>query len=457
MSEAESSDTCRMFPSARRYVALAIFTIVLVMAVNLAWWVYYGRTEKLLDTQLSRRLTAVASAGAMMFDPAEVARLRAADLNSFARVTGLLERLRQSDSLAEAFILDENYTYLATTLTEPDSVYFLADLNGRFVDSAFFSRGISVLATPSYETGSIYLKSAFAPLADFSGTVVAVLGVEANVDYFDSLITLKRNLRLASLVSIAGGLFLGLLFLILQARMSKAEQQVFLGQTHAHMGRMVAVVAHEIKNPLQIIRASAERLARKSGADEAGYIVEETDRLNSIVSGYLEFARGDVSLVATEPPASFDLNDLLGSVRQHVTQHCAPDPVEWEHIDMLPSSGGGTKAFGHPRSLRQILLNLLLNGVEACQAAGRPIRIGLFPAVTDSKIRLTITDYGVGLSNAELKRVFSPFYTTKQAGSGLGLYLTRKLLADMGGTIKIESRKSEKTVVSIEIPREHGK
>jgi signal transduction histidine kinase len=446
-----------MFPSARRYVALAIFTIVLVMAVNLAWWVYYGRTEKLLDTQLSRRLTAVASAGAMMFDPAEVARLRAGDLNSFARVTGLLERLRLSDSLAEAFIIDENYAYLATTLTESDSVYFLAGLNGRFVDSAFFSRGISALATPSYETGSIYLKSAFAPLADSGGTVVAVLGVEANVDYFDSLTTLKRNLRLASLLSIAGGLFLGLLFLILQARMSKAEQQVFLGQTHAHMGRMVAVVAHEIKNPLQIIRASAERLRKKSGADEAGYIVEETDRLNSIVSGYLEFARGDVSLVATEPPTSFDLNDLLTSVRQHVTQHCAPDPVEWEHADMLPNPGGGTKVFGHPRSLRQILLNLLLNGAEACQAAGRPVRIGLFPAVTDSKIRLTITDYGVGLSKAELKRVFSPFYTTKQAGSGLGLYLTRKLLADMGGTIKIESRKAERTVVSIELPREHGK
>jgi signal transduction histidine kinase len=230
-----------------------------------------------------------------------------------------------------------------------------------------------------------------------------------------------------------------------------------LNQTHAHMGRMVAVVAHEIKNPLQIIRASAERVRKKTGAEEAGFIVEETDRLNGIVSGYLDFAKGDASLVASEPVTTFDLAELLAGVKKHLADHCAPAIIEWEHNGVLPNSPAGIMMTGHARSLRQILLNLLLNGAEACQAAGRPIRLGLSPAQKDSKVRLAITDYGVGMSPAELKRVFSPFVTTKLSGSGLGLYLTRKLVADMEGTIQITSRKGEWTKVELEFPREHGK
>jgi signal transduction histidine kinase len=446
-----------MFPAARRYIALAIFTIVLVLLVNLAWWAYYGKTVKLLDNQLSRRLTAVAATSAFGIDPGEVNLLKAGDLDAYAQVSRFLERVRQADSLAEVFVLDENDTYLATTSIETDTSYFLAELNGRYIDSVFSSRGRQAVATASYQTGAIYLKSAFAPLIDSTGEIAAVLGVEANVDYFDSLVALRRNLRLATLLSITGGLFLGIIFLGLQARMNKAEQTVFLNQTHAHMGRMVAVVAHEIKNPLQIIRASAERVKKKTGAEEAGFIVEETDRLNGIVSGYLDFAKGDASLVASEPVTSFDLGELLAGVKKHLSDHCAPATITWEHDDMLPEDSLSLMMSGHARSLRQILLNLLLNGAEACQAAGRPIRLGLSPAAKDNKVRLTITDYGVGMSPTELKRVFSPFVTTKLSGSGLGLYLTRKLVADMKGTIQISSQKGEWTKVTLEFPREHGK
>jgi membrane-bound ClpP family serine protease len=81
------------------------------------------------------------------------------------------------------------------------------------------------------------------------------------------------------------------LFLWGQRRINAAEEKLFLGETHAHLGRMVAVVAHELRNPLMIIRGSAERLVKKTDAPEAGYVVEEIDRLNQIVTGYLDFAR----------------------------------------------------------------------------------------------------------------------------------------------------------------------
>ena len=300
-----------MFAGTRKFVTIALFTVLLIGLVNLAWWLHYHRTEQLLEQQLSRRLAAAARIGMMSLTPERVENLRLGDFETFMDISRLLEDVRSADSLSEMFVLDEDYHYLATTLLEPDSLYFLAGLNGRYIDSLLFGLHDQVVVTPSYQTGQVYLKSAFVPLSGPEGYPVAVLGVEASVDYFDSLADLRRSLWYATVLSVTGGLLLGGFFLLLQQRINRAEQQLYLGQTQTFLGRMVAVVAHELKNPLMIIRASAERLVKKTGADEAEYIEEEVDRLNEIVTGYLEFARGDASLLQSESPVAFDLDHGL--------------------------------------------------------------------------------------------------------------------------------------------------
>jgi sensor histidine kinase regulating citrate/malate metabolism len=208
----------------KRFLALALFTALLIVLVNFAWWLYYQRTESLLERQMSRRLQSIAQSVSHTLTARQVDSLPYADFDLYSRVQGQLEEIRTADSLAELFILDDSYRYLFTTSPEQDSVYFLAELNGSYIDSLLFSFTSSALATPAYRTGDLILKSAFAPLLGEDQSVVAVVGVEANVDYFDDLQSLRRNLLYATAVSTIGGLILGILFLLLQQRLNKAEQ-----------------------------------------------------------------------------------------------------------------------------------------------------------------------------------------------------------------------------------------
>ncbi len=437
-----------MLGRSKRFLAIALFTVLLILLVNLAWWIYYQRTEALLEQQLSRRLSALALTAAAAFPPSLVSELNAGRLDAFAQVTSYLEQVRAADSLSELFVLSENYSYLATTLLEPDSCYFLATLNGRYIDSLFYSARPHAIVTPSYRTGSLYLKSAFASLPDTSGAVIAVLGVEASVDYFDALVSLKTNLAYATALSLSGSLLLGLLFLLLQRGLNRAEQRLFLNQTHAYLGRMVAVVAHEIRNPLMIIRASAERLVKRTSADEAHYIVEETDRLNGIVTGYLDFAKADGPLLSGEAPESFDLAELLNGLRQHLRERYPDQPIQW----LTESPSVPVMISAYRRSLRQVILNLLINAVDACHGASKPIVVDLHGEVKAHRCQITVSDHGPGISPKERRRLFEPFHTTKQAGSGLGLYLSQKIVAEMGGIIKIESQEGTGTTMIIDLP-----
>ncbi|MBD3257900.1 hypothetical protein GF377_05665 [candidate division GN15 bacterium] len=405
-----------MLGGSKRFILVAIFTAILIVFVNVAWWYYYQRTEDMLDRQLSRRLGSIAELSSQVIDPGDLMLIELGDIDIYLDVADQLEQIRRVDSLSEVFLIDQNYRYLATTLLTGDTIYFLASLHAPVIDSMFFGEISRVAITPAYHSGDLSLRSAFAPVADDAGLVVAVLGVEANIDYADALTELRQNLYYATALSLLIGLLLGLVFLWLQRRINQAEQRLFLGETHAHLGRMVAVVAHELRNPLMIIRASAERIRKKTDMAEAEFVTEEVDRLNDIVTGYLDFAKSGGSLLASDHAEPIRLNELVTNLRKHLTDKFRDEQIEW-----IGDQSDDCTFDGYPRSLRQVLLNLLINGVESCREAGKPIVVGLESHVLDSEIELRVIDRGRGLGRKELKKIFTPFYTTRQAGSGLGL------------------------------------
>lgn len=438
-----------MSGGSKRFVAIAAFTALLIVLVNLAWWFTYQRTETLLENQLSRKLHALAETAAAAIDPALIDGLLLDDARSYIDIVTVLEAVRQSDTLAEAFIVDNSYRYLASTTLEADSVYFLSALNGPYIDSVLFGTSGQAVVSETYQTGSVYLKSAFAPLYDSDHLPVGVLGLEASVDYFDSLGELRRNLYYSTGLSLVGGILLGLIFLDFQRRINRAERQLFLSETETYLGRMVSVVAHELKNPMMIIRGSAERLARRQQSDESRYIVEEVDRLNQIVSGYLEFASTSKSIVASESPEPFDAVELARSLKTHLAQRYGEAPFEW----IGRTTAESIEVVGYRRSLRQVLLNLLINGIEACHEAGLAVAVGVDVETDEKHIVFAVTDRGPGIDPGEVKRLFDPFYTTKQTGSGLGLYISRRIVADMGGQLDIKSTKGSGTRVTVRLPK----
>ena len=435
-----------------------MFTIVLIVIVNIAWWLFYQRTELLLDNQLSRRLTAIATTTAAGLESHTIESLIEGDFTTYAQVADFLEKIRSADTLSELFILDDNYSYIITTAVDVDSTYFLSALNGPYIDSLFFGLTDKPIATQSYKTGAVYLKSAFVPLYDSTGLVLAVLGVEANVDYFDALTSFRENLLYSTILSLVGGLILGVLFLLVQRRFNLMQQQLFLNETHAYLGRMVAMVSHEIKNPLMIIRAAAERLKKHqqdipgSAGNESDFIIEEVDRLNEIVTGYLTYAASssdETVFIRGQEPESFSLFELVASLRKHVQQKYPSDTINWLESS-VPSQLFIT---GYRRALRQVLLNLLLNGAEACRESGKPIVLGIDVETSKDIIIITVSDNGPGMSSKQLKKVFEPFYSTRQSGSGLGLHVSRKIVEEMGGEIIIESIEGKGTKVILTLPQ----
>jgi len=423
----------------RRSTVVIAFTTLIIVLVNLAWWFFYARTRDSFETQLSHRLATTAHLGASWIGPELAVSLNDGFLSAYDSTLGIIEKLKEADSLSEVFIIDNNFKYLATTVLETDSVYYLAALNAPYIDSLFSLdwrkpepfQPRRTIVTPGYRVGDVVLKSAYAPLRDSSGAIIAALGVEADVEYTEALLDLKRNLYLSTIISVVGGIIFGFFFVLIQRKINAAEKSLFLSRSQANLGRMVAVVSHEIKNPLMIIRASAERLA-KGGMKEADFIVEETDRLNKIVSGYLDFSSGK-KITKTE---TFDLTKMLSEITDQFSSRLAVDGVKlsFDRTDSRPVSINAS-----PAALRQVLINLILNGAQACREK-EDGKVELECKKNGNRVVIGVRDNGVGIGQKDMKSIFEPFYTTGTAGSGLGLYHSRKLLEQMAGEITVESK-----------------
>jgi signal transduction histidine kinase len=269
-----------------------------------------------------------------------------------------------------------------------------------------------------------------------------VLGVEADVDYTAVLIDLRRNLYLSTFISAGAGLVFGLFFFFIQRRLNAAEKSLLLARSQAALGRMVAVVSHEIKNPLMIIRGSAERL-RKTGRREAEFIVEETDRLNRIVTAYLDFASGKNKLTTGD----IDIPEFLEKIKNQFQNELALKQVA---LKVAPPPAE-IKALADPAALRQVLINLILNGAEA--AASRPDgEVILKCRQTEESIIIEIADTGPGINQKEIEAIFEPFYTTRTSGSGLGLFHSRRLIENMHGKITVKSKTGGPTTFLVHLP-----
>ncbi|MBK7141755.1 MAG: hypothetical protein IPH75_06725 [bacterium] len=108
----------------KRFLALAIFTTLLIILVNFAWWSYYQRTEKLLERQLSRRLQSIAQSFSHTLSPSLVDSLPYASVEQYTRLLSLLQEIRTVDSLAEVFILDDDFTFWRPVLPRMTPVIF---------------------------------------------------------------------------------------------------------------------------------------------------------------------------------------------------------------------------------------------------------------------------------------------------------------------------------------------
>jgi signal transduction histidine kinase len=220
------------------------------------------------------------------------------------------------------------------------------------------------------------------------------------------------------------------------------EEELRRSERLAALGRMSGGLAHEIRNPLASIKTSVEmlqeqceeRLAKPpsdSSIDLLAVVSEETDRLNRILTEFLQFARAEAQL-DDGAPATCVLGDVLSRTIELLRRDLAAGSVTVESDADEP----GVSVLVGEDHLRQILLNLFLNAAEAMPEGG-VIRVRLIEENGDD-ITLAVEDTGAGISREVARSLFDPFFSTKEGGTGLGLSIVARLLDASGGSIKLD-------------------
>ncbi len=241
---------------------------------------------------------------------------------------------------------------------------------------------------------------------------------------------------------------------------SQAYERVKERDRLAALGEMAAGLAHEIRNPLGAIKGAAQLLITADGpaaaappaAETAEFlhiIVEEANRLNNVVTRFLDYARAERP--GREGADKVDLNAVVRKTVQLLQQEPLKNvDVRVRLDDQLP------QAAGDPESLLQVFLNLAQNAVQAMPDGGtleilttrrRRSRLG-YGQFCEVRFR----DTGIGIPRDRLKKLFIPFYTTKQKGTGLGLAISHRIINQHAGTIEVRSTIGQGSTFSVFLP-----
>lgn len=211
----------------------------------------------------------------------------------------------------------------------------------------------------------------------------------------------------------------------------------------AALGEMAATVAHEIRNPLGGIRGFAALLARDVPAtDPRSRLVDKiltgTRSLDRVVNELLEYTKPvDLEL---RPVACADLADAAIAYLELKDQ-----PIVISH-----DISDGLRVLADPGKMRQVLLNILINAVQSIELQGA---VSLSATTDGRTITIVVRDTGCGMTNDELDHAFSPFFSTKEKGTGLGLAVAAKIVEGHGGSIKATTEPGNGSAFSIRLPR----
>ncbi len=419
-----------------------------MLATGTLSWLTYRGVRAALESEFERRLAHMAAAQQIRAGDVGDIEARGEESDGYLDVQAQLNTLRFATGVADVSLID------STRVTRFDARDNLIEGSPSPLDSvagAALARalaGAGAVSRPFARAGRLY-RAGFAPVKAGDGRVAGVVAIEAEATYLPVVNRLGRTLSgIALAILIAIGL---LAALVLRGAWSAArlERQLSRAENLAAMGRLTAVLAHEIKNPLAIIRGSAERLGRSDPEVRrmAEFVIEETDRLSRTVARYLQFARG------SPEPAGAEAGDAIAALEATL------DLLEGE----LASRGTTLERAGpfpaaapvalDNESLKQLYLNLMLNALEAMERGGR-LRVAA--AERGARYEVSIADSGPGVAPDVLKRLGSPFFTTKAAGSGLGLFLARRLAQSAGGELRIMSQPGAGTTCLVRLPKRRG-
>ena len=242
-----------------------------------------------------------------------------------------------------------------------------------------------------------------------------------------------------------GGTVLGAVVTLEDVSDIKAlTDQLIRADRLAAMGELTAGVAHEVRNPLGVIRASVQLLedanSDRARVEEAAEVIkQEIDRLDRVIKALLDFGRPSKPTLVRA-----DLNEVIEDVVLFTARFASRSDVaiESQLAEDLP------RVLGDPDQLKQVFLNLVTNAVQAMVDGGT---ITISTCAQNEYVEVQVADDGPGIAERDLPKVFDPFFTKRAEGTGLGLTIVHRIIDEHDGHIEVESDQSG-TVFTVSLP-----
>jgi len=459
----------RRFALAAALPALVSLAVMALVADRLA--------RRALEDELAARLVAAAKAGAAALPADRVERLAPGDegTRTYGHIRTRLDSVSRATG-TRLFVLRPDRTALADSAGRARIGEPLLALERDRLEIAEAVRGRALASQVLFEgsDGRLY-KTGYAPLADASGKVVAVVGADGTAASYE---TLRRFRRLLATVAVSGAV-VGALVAAFAAvsvtrpltRITEAARRIARGDLvtplwkrrrkdeigtlrdtieemrkalharDAERETLLAGIAHEVRNPLGALDLFAGLLSEElQGKPEAAHVARirsELADLSKVVEEFLDYARA-------RPPVreGVDLAVLL----EEVAELAGPLAAQ-RHVSLTVEGAGTARA--DREQLRRAAVNLVRNAVEAAPAASE---VEVVARAAELEATIEVRDRGPGLDRAARASLFRPFFTTKERGTGLGLALAKKVADAHGGTLELEDREGGGTVAKLALP-----
>ncbi|MGD9335130.1 MAG: ATP-binding protein [Desulfobacterales bacterium] len=296
------------------------------------------------------------------------------------------------------------------------------------------------------------------PLSRISGPVLGVVEIVQDLTE-DYKAIFSFQIRIVTTCTVVmGTLFLVLLFVVKRGEAIiekraleriRLKEQLSRSEHLSSLGEMVAGISHEIRNPLGIIMSSSELLKKKmSDYDPSNpipnIIIEESSRLNNIITDFLNFAKP-----RTPNLASCKIEDIIEKNITFLASQIKEQgyTIDTQYDNNLPEITADSEM------LYQAFLNIFINAMQAMPQGGK---INVQICSNANAVEIFFEDQGEGIAEDILEKIWDPFFTTKSKGTGLGLGIVKNIIESHGGAVQIRNRSVSGARVTVKIPVEQG-
>ncbi|MFW6112823.1 MAG: ATP-binding protein [Thermodesulfobacteriota bacterium] len=283
-----------------------------------------------------------------------------------------------------------------------------------------------------------------APLSEVAGQVGGIMSQELFLVALFFLVVILATVVLI-LVAVSWNRVLAREVNLKTEELLESQERLVRSESFAAVGEAAAYVSHEIKNPLMVIGGLARQVERtiEDGVaikQKLQIIQSEVQRLENFLGDLRDFTRPPVP-----SKQEVDLNEIIKEVDELMQEQAQSQGVTLQerldpHLPALQAD---------PNQMKQVLLNLVKNALEAVDSGGR---VTLSSGTEDRQVWFAVEDNGGGMPPEVLEKIFNPFFTTKEKGTGLGLAVIHKIVADHHGEVSVSSTPDQGTTIRVNLP-----